>query len=228
MRRNLFATLSALAAIVAPIAASAEVRITEFMYQGAASGNREFFELTNIGDSAIDITGWSYNDDNPNTPVSFGNFFGMLGANESIVLTEMTADAFRSYWGLDASVRIFSIGGNSNLGSADTINIYNAAVQNASTLVDSVTYSGTTRGVSRNRPVDLTGAVGNDLFLDAAIGDAYGSVYAPGTPSDLGNPGRFPIMPTAAVPEPATWAMMILGFGLIGASARRTRGRAFA
>ena len=27
----------------------------------------------------------------------------------------------------------------------------------------------------------------------------------------------------AAVPEPATWAMMILGFGLIGVTARRRR-----
>lgn len=30
-------------------------------------------------------------------------------------------------------------------------------------------------------------------------------------------------VPTAAVPEPATWAMMILGFGLVGAAARRRR-----
>jgi len=228
MRHILFATLTALAAVATPVAASADVRITEFMYQGAASGDREFFEITNIGDALVDISGWSYNDDNPNNPVAFGNFFGTLGANESIVLTEMTADAFRAYWNLDSSIRIFSIGGNSNLGSADTINIYNSAIQNASTLVDSVSYSGTTRGISRNRPVDVDGSVGNDQFIDSAFGDSYGSTFAPSTPADLGNPGRFPIVPTAAVPEPATWAMMILGFGLIGASARRSRKHAFA
>lgn len=32
----------------------------------------------------------------------------------------------------------------------------------------------------------------------------------------------------AAVPEPATWAMMIAGFGLVGAAARRSRGPAIA
>lgn len=31
------------------------------------------------------------------------------------------------------------------------------------------------------------------------------------------------LAPTSAVPEPATWAMMILGFGLIGVAARRLR-----
>ena len=30
-------------------------------------------------------------------------------------------------------------------------------------------------------------------------------------------------VPTAAVPEPATWAMMIGGFGLIGAASRRAK-----
>jgi hypothetical protein len=29
---------------------------------------------------------------------------------------------------------------------------------------------------------------------------------------------------TGAVPEPATWGMMVLGFGLVGAAARRRRG----
>lgn len=34
--------------------------------------------------------------------------------------------------------------------------------------------------------------------------------------------------PVSAIPEPATWAMLIAGFGLVGTAARRRRGRAFA
>ncbi len=34
------------------------------------------------------------------------------------------------------------------------------------------------------------------------------------------SPGSFP---TGAVPEPATWAMMLAGFGLVGATVRRRR-----
>jgi predicted extracellular nuclease len=222
MRRTITTLLLAAAALAAPISAQAAVSITEFMYQGAASGNREFIELTNISNSAVDVSGWTYNDNNPNNPVSFGNFFGALAANESIILTEMSAADFRSYWGLSSSVRIFSIGGNSNLGSDDTINIYNSATQNAGTLVDSVTYDGTTRGISRNRPADATGSVTNAQFINSAAGDAFGSAFAPTSPADLANPGSFPIT-TTAVPEPASWAMMIGGFALIGASARRTK-----
>jgi hypothetical protein len=225
MRRTTFSALLAAAAIIAPTAAQADLRITEFMYQGASSGNREFFELTNISNSSFDITGWSYNDDNPNNPVLFGSAFGVLAANESIILTEMAAADFRTYWNLPSSVRIFSIGGNSNLGNADTINIYNSSVQSAATLVDSMTYSGTTPGISRNRPVGVTGNVANAQFANSALGDAYGSQYAPTNPADLANPGSFPVV---AVPEPASWALMIAGFALIGATARRTRKVAFA
>ena len=34
---------------------------------------------------------------------------------------------------------------------------------------------------------------------------------------------RMSAAPTAAVPEPATWAMMLLGFGAIGFGMRRRR-----
>jgi len=54
---------------------------------------------------------------------------------------------------------------------------------------------------------------------------AYAFQQPPGTPwyvfgPDLGVTGR--ISGEAAVPEPATWALMILGFGLAGAALRRS------
>ena len=222
MRRSISWTFLAAMAVTMPVAASAEVRITEFLFQGAYAGNREFVELTNLGDTAVDVTGWSYNDNNPNNPVTFGNFFGSFAPHESVILTELTASAFQTYWGLDPSVRIFSIGGNSNLGDGDTINIYNSTTQNASTLVDSLLYAaGLTPGVSRNRPLGVQGAVTNDQFVYSSTGDTYGSALAPNTPADLGNPGRFAA--AAAVPEPAGWAMMTAGLGLVGANLRRRR-----
>ena len=221
MQKILSAALIAAAAIVAPSAANAAVQITEFTYQGAASGNREFIELTNISDSSVDITNYWYDDDSRNPSVNFGALFGVLAAHESIIITEMSADAFRTYWGLDASVRVF--GNNTvNLGSADEINIYSSS--SAADLVDRVAYSGTTRGITRNRPVDATGTITNADFVDSALGDAFGSAFAPNSPADLGNPGRYPFTPpAAAVPEPATWAMMIGGFALVGAGLRRRK-----
>jgi len=227
MKRRLVLGAFTTVLALAPAGAQAAVRVTEFVYQGAGAGAREFIELTNIADADADVSAWSYNDDNPNNPVNFGAAFGTLRANESVILTEMTVDAFRAYWNLAVDVRVFSIGGSSNLGAADTINIYNSAVQSAATLVDSVGYSGTTAGVSRNRP-DVVGPVANGRFADSAPGDAYGSAYADGTAaSDLGNPGRYPFragVAPAPVPEPATWGLMLAGLGAVGAALRR-RGR---
>ncbi len=81
------------------------VRITEFMSEGqgltgqgtGANRQREFFELTNLGDATVDITNWSYNDSNANDPHLFGASFGILQPHESIILTQMTVANFRDY-----------------------------------------------------------------------------------------------------------------------------------
>jgi hypothetical protein len=63
--------------------------------------------------------------------------------------------------------------------------------------------------------------VGTDGYYAIAVGvfGQQGGVYSL---SLSGNTG--PTIPSDAVPEPATWAMMLLGFGAIGASLRRRIG----
>jgi choice-of-anchor C domain-containing protein len=55
---------------------------------------------------------------------------------------------------------------------------------------------------------NLTGAGNEGVFLDAVSVNAAG------------------INPTGAVPEPSTWAMMLLGFGAVGFSLRRRKAQA--
>lgn len=59
------------------------------------------------------------------------------------------------------------------------------------------------------------------LFLGGGDGSGSGSNLDPGPGG-----GFETVSPTPAVPEPATWAMMLLGFGAIGAKLRRTPSRA--
>jgi uncharacterized protein (TIGR03382 family) len=215
--------------------AQGQVRITEFMSEGQGdidSGNggrrqREFFELTNLGSAPVDISGWTYNDNNTNDPLAFGASFGTIQAGESIVLTQMTADAFRTYWGLGSSVRVFSIGGSSNLGNADTINIYNSTLQDSSTLVDSVTYTSDARGsgVSRNRPLGGTGQSPNSAWVTSFVGDVYGSFLAPnavGFPPSYPNPDNYRDLanPGSYIPAPGAACALAL-MGVAGLRRRR-------
>lgn len=74
---------------------------------------------------------------------------------------------------------------------------------------------------------------GGDGILSSIAGVTYSSgAYAGGgalaDPTSTGGPspsyiGGNLLLATAAVPEPATWAMMIGGFGLIGGSMRRRK-----
>jgi hypothetical protein len=241
MSRSLVGSLCALVLVGAVVAeGDAAVRITEFMSEGQGdieSGNggrrqREFFELTNLGASAVDVSSWSYNDNNANDPHNWGPEIGSIAAGESIVFTQMPKDEFLNYWGLPSSVRVFPYLQLSNLGNADTINIYNSFTQDATTLVDSVSYSADVRGsgVSRNRPWGGDGPTVNANWVISSVGDSYQSFLAPnatGFPpnypnaidyTDLANPGRY-----VNVPEPALAAVMLGAAAALTLGWRRNR-----
>lgn len=227
MTRTLLAAVAACSATVA----LADVRITEFMSEGqgdTAQGNggrrqREFFEITNLGGLAVDASTWSYNDNNANDPINWGPEIGLIQPGESVVFTQMTVADFRSYWQVAPSVRVYSFLQLSNLGNADTINIYNSFTQSAATLVDTLTYTADARGsgVSRNRPWGGSGATVNANWVISALGDAYQSRLAP---SPTGFPPNFPdpsgpwnmadyidlANPGVYVPAPGTAALLAL------------------
>jgi len=190
--------------------ASAQMAITEFMYQG---NDGEFAEFTNIGASAIDMTGWSF-DDNHEIPGTVDlSAFGIVDPGESVVLTETDADVFRTDWGLASTVKV--IGGNTaNLGREDEINLYD---QNGN-LEDRLTYGDDTLGGPRTKGTsaitDPSNYMKNNIqgwFLSTdGVDGAHFSADG-----DLGSPGYNP------VPEPATFAA--LGLGLLGLVARKKR-----
>lgn len=59
------------------------------------------------------------------------------------------------------------------------------------------------------------------IVLAAAPASATASITGPGG-SEVSNLPAL-VEPTATVPEPGTWAMLIAGFGFVGAALRRRR-----
>ncbi len=202
--------ISILSLAVAAGAAAADIRITEWMYDGAGG---EFVEFTNTGVSSIDMTGWSFDDDSRLPGVFDLSGFGVVGAGQSVVITEVDAEVFRAAWGLSASVSILG-GYTNNLGRNDEINLFDANGD----LIDRLTFgdqsfpgSIRTTGISGNV---LPSALGqNDVYgwVFSVLGDIHGSHLS--ADGHLGNPGVW---------VPAPGAMALLGLGaLVGGRRRR-------
>ncbi len=170
---------------------SAQMRITEFAYNG-----EEFVEFTNIGEQAIDMVGWSF-DDSSRTPDSLDlSAFGSVAAGETVYVAERSAVDFRAAFGLCEAVKV--IGGNDqNLGRSDEINLYDAT----DTLVDRLTYSDQTLGSPRTDVASafVTAAgLGNNLAMEwilSSVGDAEDSQLSnTGFPASPGRSTRASVL----------------------------------
>lgn len=168
------------------------MRITEWMYQGAGG---EFFELTNMSEEPIDMTGWSMDDDHA-VPGAFDlSGFGVVASGESVIVTEALGSAFRDAWGIAPEVKIIdqlgAVTGN-NLGRNDQIIIFDEG----GNIVDRLdygdqTYPGSirTQGISGQACAASLGQ--NDVlaWTLSAVGDEFGS-YAAST-GEVGTPGFY-------------------------------------
>jgi predicted extracellular nuclease len=206
--------LAASLVLVLAASANASIRITEWAYSGT---NGEFIEFTNVGASAIDLTGWSFDDDSRLIPGEFDlSGAGSLAPGESLVITEAAEADFRLAWSLDPAIKVLG-GVANNLGRNDEINVYD----NLGALADRLTFGdqnfpGTirTQNISGN-PLSAAALGANNVTLWglSSVGDAFGSYASAG--GDVGNPGA-----SIYVPEPATMGLLLIG-GL--ATLRRAR-----
>lgn len=177
-----------------------EIRITEYMYSGA---DGEFIEITNVGSTPIDLTGWSFDDSN-RVPGTFPiGSIGVLQPTQSAIITEGVLPAFRVQWSLwtqpqppwtHAPVVVPDLGkpdGN-NYGRNDTIVLYNAKLE----VVDRLQYgdqdfpgSIRTQNVSGWAPVSGLGQDDPYAWSLSTASDLQSS-YASKLGA-LGNPGMY-------------------------------------
>jgi len=221
--------VSAVAFALSAGSASAQIRITEWMYTGVSAAS-EYVELKNFGAAAVDFTGWSF-DDNSRTPGSFSlSGFGLVAPGQTVIFTEATAAAFRTIWSLAPTVAVLGSNTN-NLGRNDEINIYDALLN----LVDRLTYNDQGTGnVAGPRTQNVSGVPGSfgalgannaSLWMLSAIGDQQGSYRS--TEGDIGSPGFSALAApgTTVIPVPAAGVLMLVGLGLLGFAARRRSAR---
>lgn len=211
LRRLIVAGAVLSSAAFAPLA-SAQMYITEWMYNGNGETG-EYIEFTNLGNTAVDFTGWSFDDDSRDAGTVSLSAFGLVNPGESVILTEASASEFRSVWSLANTVDV--IGGNStNLGRADEINLYDGA----GNLVDRLTYGDNSipgsiraQNISGNPlGLDVLGANNALGWIFASVGDEYGS-YVDLNNVDVGNPGSFSPVPLPA----AAWLLLSGLAGLV-------------
>ena len=200
-RSQMFRQITVLAcALLFVASASADMLISEWMYSGTGG---EFVELVNTGPAAIDMTGWSYDDDSA-IPGEFDlSGFGTVQPGECVIFTEDVAQDFIDAWGLTG---VSVLGGvTNNLSRNDVINIFDSSDQLVDTLAfGDETYSGSIRTKDASGNPATPAALGaNDVYqwVLSGVGDAYGS-YASAN-GDIGNPGL-------CVPEPSAFALLLV------------------
>jgi len=223
--RNL---IGLLAALVITSAASAQIAITEFNSNSDATD--DWFELTNAGMSAVDITGWGF-DDFPEDVEKIAPINGVtsIASGESVIVIQFDDESdvplldqlaeFRAAWGGLDGVQVGSHAG-SGLGRDDGVSIFDASA----TLVAQQIYF----DPAADPEADLhAGAWVGGANIDSAIWDPASGVEDPQfvapvagslgvfTASDggLGSPG--------VVPEPSSALLAIVGLLGLGMFRRK-------
>lgn len=217
----------ATAALAMATLSSAHAALTVSEVSPYSSGNTPFgadwFELTNTGSSALTVGGWKM-DDNSNAFASSVPMLGItsIAAGESVIYIEcLTGCAsiagFRAYWGSPvAGVQIGTYSG-SGVGlstGGDAVNVFDSS----GTVLARVDFGASTVGRTFDNAAGLNNAAVTTLSSLGLNGAFNSTVNTTGaiTVLDIGSPGTI-----AAVPEPATMAMLLGGLLAVGTLVRR-------
>jgi hypothetical protein len=228
--RNLQAALVAAVFAAGSVTATAQIRITEVASWGSSTLTyaADWFELTNIGTEAVDISNWKV-DDNSNSFAVAVSLRGLtsISPGQSVVFIESGASdvndatklsAFTTAWFNGTAPGGFTAGfyGGSGIGlsgtSGDAVNIFNAA----GSVQAKVTFGAT----GATPPfVSFDNTVGaDDVTLTTVSSVGVNGAFTAADAHAVGSPGIAP------VPEPEEYAAALGAFSLaVAAWMRRQR-----
>jgi len=216
------------AAFMVPNAADAGIIISEVApwSSGNSSLGADWFELTNTGASAVNITGWKMDDNSFNSANAVAlNGITSIAAGESVIFIELggshtaagDAAAFKTLWfgaNPPAGLQIGSYGGSGvGLGTGgDGVIIFNGSgVQQAK-----VTF-----GASSSSPYKtFDNAAGLDNVTISALSavGTNGAFVAANDTAEIGSPGTIASTATATITGTATAGAFTTTYGTVSAA----------
>ena len=216
-------------AILSTIAVQANAALLITEVAPWASGNTplyatDWFELTNTGASALNISGWQM-DDNSNGMAKVAlTGISSIAAGESVIFTENAATAaFLNTWFGASAPAGLQIGNYTGQGvglsnGGDAVNIYNS-VANGSVLQANVTF-GASDALAPYQTFDNAAGLNNAAISTLSVAGVNGAFVALNDINEIGSPGKI----AAAIPEPETYVMLLAGLGFMGFASRKRLG----
>jgi len=185
--------------------------ITEVMSSSGTGGSPDWFEVTNTGTSAVDVTNFKFDDGSFNFNASVP-LVGVtsIAAGQSVVFIETSTPLtiialFRTFWGGSATTAVigsYSGSGVSLSSGGDGASIFDTSENS----VASVAFGAATTGSSFG--YDLASYPNQNGFGGVSVNGSNGAFISANALGNIGSPGvAFP----SQVPEPSGLALLGLG-----------------
>jgi hypothetical protein len=225
--RHVLTLAFAICCLASPaLAQFSTLRITEAMSSSGVGGTADWWEVTNYGSSAVDITGWKVDDSSFTSGSSVAlNGITSISAGESVAFLETTTldsgtvatliSSFRTFWGGSAASAQIGYYAGSGIGlssNGDGLVMFSGTTETT----PRVTFGAATTGASFYYGYDAAGdptTSPNTNAIVSTVGTLDGqSTFASATIStaqNIGSPGTA----VAAVPEPSAIALLAIGAG---------------
>jgi len=205
-----------------PVASHAQLAITEVMSSASTnkgpsqvSQNSDFWELTNFGKTAIDLTGYRFYDSGNNLAAADPTIFAGLtlapGESALFVQSNFTTNEtlVREWWGLAPTVQIRMYPNPGLSSTGDGIRVWGPDATDPADVIDSVDFAEAVRGSTFTYDA-ATGVFG--IYSTNGVGGAHLAATA----DDIGSPGttigpvplRITQQPTNVVVNPGDTAKL--------------------